>query len=187
MTLRPWTLAGSGNAGVNLDAGCLGATVRRMAIDCTPVAQPPRPPLPPNPNGLHGIQILSSGVFTLVSNTVTNCSGTGILLAPNLASLTSPSGGYVAFNAVSSCAGDGIDVSASSDGWVLERNIVQLNKGKGILVSSARNVLLRNTAFGNGDGITEDPLQVDSRKDINPAKNVGIQNQSQNLPPLDLQ
>ncbi|OGP86674.1 MAG: hypothetical protein A2Y95_09925 [Deltaproteobacteria bacterium RBG_13_65_10] len=181
------TLGGSGNAGVNLDAGCLGATVRRMAINCKPVAQPPRPPLPPIPNGLHGIQILSSGVFTLVSNTVTNCSGTGIFLAPNLASLTSPSGGYVAFNTVTGCSDHGFDVEASFDGWVLERNFASLNKGSGFFLNSSRNVLFRNNAIGNSGGGFAAGLNVNDRDNINPADNVGIQNQSDSLIPLELQ
>jgi parallel beta-helix repeat protein len=180
-------LNGSGDAGVSLNAGCLGATIRRMDIDCTPVANPPKPPLPPIPTGLHGIQIFGSGVFTLEFNRVTNCSDTGILLMPALASLTYPGGGYVGSNIVTGCAGHGFDVEASFDGWVLDRNVASYNKKSGFFVNSSRNVLIRNTAFMNSDGGFAIGLNVNDRDNINPADNTGIENRSDTLLPVDLQ
>ncbi len=180
---------GNSFAGVALRNACRSATVRNAVLNCKPISQPPRFPDPPLPNGFSGISVLNSGVYAFTRNLVSGCSGIGIALMPDPNMLNAPSGGYVGFNSVSGCTQHGFQVDAAWDGWLLEGNTAMANKGNGFLVNSSRNILVRNIALGNSAGgfALGQASQVNARDAINPADNVGVDNQSDGLIPLDLQ
>ena len=180
---------GNSIAAVNLRGGCRSASVRGTVMNCKPISQPPKFPNPPLPNGFSGITVQNSGVYRITNNVVSGCSGTGMLLTPDPNFLSAPGGGYVAFNTVSGCTGSGFQVDAAFDGWVLEGNTATANRGNGFRVNSSRNVLVRNVALANTGGgfVLGEESQVNGRDNINPADNVGIDNQSDGLIPLDLQ
>jgi len=181
---------GNAIAAVNLRGACRSATIRGAVMNCKPISQPPKFPDPPLPNGFSGITVLNSGVYTIVNNVISGCSGTGLLLTPDPNSLVSPGGGYVAFNTVSGCTGNGVQVDAAFDGWLLEGNLAQSNKGPGFLVNSSRNVFVRNIALTNAGGgfAMGQDAQVNGRDAINPADNVGMDNVIDGgFLPLDLQ
>lgn len=185
------TFVGNRGAGVALRENCRSATVRNSTMDCVSRNVQPKFPLPPRPPGVAGIDVRTSGMFTIVENTAMNCTGTCYALEQNVSSsfpLTSPGGGYVGSNVAMNCKDQGFLVELSFDGWVLEQNIA-LDNGTGFLVNSSRNAFIRNFAQGNAAGFVVDSILSERRNGINPADNVGVENVSQDdiALPLDLQ
>jgi Right handed beta helix region len=184
------SFTGNRGAGVTLRDSCKSASVANNTFDCVSRNVQPKFPIPPRPPGVAGVDVRTSGVFTIVDNVAMNCSGTCYALEQNMqvGAITSPGGGYLRGNVAMNCSDQGFLVELSFDGWVLERNIALMN-GTGFLVNSSRNAFIRNYASGNSAGFIVDSIQSERRNATNPADNVGIENISLDdiALPLDLQ